>query len=253
MDLLDVLGDLLGFFFVLLFLALMLIVGVSGRSQPQREIRDIQAFKRLRRAVGLSVEEGSRLHISIGRGSLLGLPGASALIGLTTLERGAHAASMGDRPPVVTSGDGVLSILSQDTLRGSYRDLGVEHEYDPHNGRLSGLTPFSYAAGALTTIHDEHVTVNVFAGHFGSEVALLTEAAERSGSLTVSGSDSISTQAVLYAAAQEPLIGEDLFAAGAYLGASPLHAASLRVQDILRWVLIAAIILGGIAKLGGWL
>jgi hypothetical protein len=252
-DQLDVLGDLLGIFFVLLFFALMIGFALAARRRPQRELREIPAFQRLRRAVGLSVEEGTRLHISIGRGSLLGLPGASALIGLTTLERGAHAASMGDRPPVATSGDGVLNILSQDTLRGAYRDLGVEHGSVSHNGRLSGLTPFGYAAGALSTIHDEHVTVNVLAGHFGAEVALLTEAAERTDSLIVGGSDNIAAQAILYAAAQGPLLGEELFAAGAYLGAGPMHAASLRVQDILRWGVIAAIILGGIAKLGGWL
>jgi hypothetical protein len=253
MDLLDDLGNLLGFLFVLLFFALMLIVAFGEPRRSRRELREIPAYQRLRRSIGLSVEEGTRLHISIGRGSLLGLPSSSAFIGLTALERGAHATSMGDRPPIATSGDGLLNILSQDTLRGTSRDLGVEHEFDPKNGRLSGLTPFGYAAGALSIIHDENVTVNLLAGHFGAEVALLTEAAERTASLTVGGSDSISAQAVLYAAAQEPLMGEELFAAGAYLGAGPMHVASLRVQDILRWGLIAVIILGGIAKLGGWL
>lgn len=253
MILLEVIGDLLGFFFVILFFGLMIVFAVAGRGRIRQEMREIQAYKRLRRAVGLSVEKGTRLHISIGRGGLLGLPGASALIGLTTLERGAQVASMSDRPPIATTGDGLLTILSQDTLRGTYRDLGIEHEFDPTNGRLSGLSPFGYAAGALSTIHDEHVTASILAGHFGAEVALLTEAGERNDSLTVGGSDSIPAQAVLYAAAQEPLIGEELFAAGAYLGAGRMHTASLRVQDIMRWVLIVVIILGGLAKLGGLL
>lgn len=254
MNLLDVIGDWLGFLFVLLVIVLMLVfLFARHRHTTRRGLRDIQAYQQLRRAVGLSVEEGTRLHISLGRGGILGLPFASALAGLTALERSAHAASMGDRPPVATSGDGVLTILSQDTLRGAYKDLGVEHEFDLTNGRLSGLTPFGYAAGVLSTIHDEHVTANVLAGHFGAEVALITEAGERSASLTVGGSDSIPAQAVLYVAAQEPLIGEELFAAGAYLGAGSMHIASLLVQDILRWLLIAVIILGGLAKLGGWL
>lgn len=253
MNLLEVLGDLLGFFFIVLFFGLMIVFVAAGGARTRQELREIQAFKRLRRAVGLSVEQGTRLHISIGRGGLLGLPAASALIGLTALERSAHAASMSDRPPVATSGDGLLTILSQDTLRGTYRDLGVEHEFDPTNARLSGLTPFGYAAGALSTIHDEHVSANILAGNFGAEVALLTEAGERNDSLTIGGSDNIAAQAVLYAAAQEPLIGEELFAAGAYLGAGPMHTASLRVQDIMRWVLIAVIILGALAKLGGLL
>jgi hypothetical protein len=82
-------------------------------------------------------------------------------------------------------------------------------------------------------------------------VALLTEAAERSGSLTIGGSDQLQAQAVLYAAAQEPLIGEEVFASGAYLGVEPAHVASLRVQDIFRWALIIIILLGAAARLVG--
>jgi hypothetical protein len=55
----------------------------------------------------------------------------------------------------------------------------------------------------------------------------------------------------LYAAAQEPLIGEELYAGGAYLGSGLMHLASLRTQDIFRWVIVAIILLGAIAKLVG--
>src|SRR4030042_2645514 len=94
-------------------------------------------------------------------------------------------------------------------------------------------------------------SANFFAGHLGTEIALLTEAGERNRSLTVAGTDSIHAQAVLYATSDEPLLGEELYAAGAYLGAGPANLASLRMQDILRWVLVVAIILGAIIKLSG--
>jgi hypothetical protein len=47
------------------------------------------------------------------------------------------------------------------------------------------------------------------------------------------------------------LIGEELFAAGAYVGAGVAHDASLNVQDILRWLIIAAILAGSLLKLAG--
>ena len=65
------------------------------------------------------------------------------------------------------------------------------------------------------------------------------------------GTDDVSGQAVLYATAQEALIGEETFAGGAYLGAGPMHIASLRVQDIFRWVLILAMLVGALLKLVG--
>jgi hypothetical protein len=47
------------------------------------------------------------------------------------------------------------------------------------------------------------------------------------------------------------LIGEELFAAGAYVGAGAAHEASLIVQDILRWLVIVAILIGSLLKLVG--
>jgi hypothetical protein len=145
----------------------------------------------------------------------------------------------------------VVTVLSQDTLQSTYRSLAAEQRYDPTNARLTGLTPMAYAAGAMPTIHDEHITANILAGHYGTEIALLTEAGERSQSLTIAGTDNISAQAVLYATADEPLLGEELYAAGAYLGADTAHSASLYTQDILRWLLIVAIMVGAILKLLG--
>jgi hypothetical protein len=79
----------------------------------------------------------------------------------------------------------------------------------------------------------------------------LADAAERVGSLTIGGSDNLPAQAVLFASTQEPLVGEELFAGGAYLQVNPIHTSSLIAQDILRWALIGFIIIGAALKLVG--
>jgi len=243
--------DYLSFVFVLLCLGLILFFIYFGRKLPKFGLRDIPAFRHFRREIDLAVEAGRRLHISLGRGSVNDLPGGAAFIGLTILDRCAREASNSDRPPMATTGDGVLTVLSQDTLQSTYRSLATEQRYDPTNVRLTGLTPMSYAAGVMPTIREEQVTANILAGHFGTEVALLTEAGERSQSMTVAGTDNIPAQAVLFATADEPLLGEELYAAGAYLGAGQVHTASLSMQDIVRWVLVVVIVVGAILKLLG--
>jgi hypothetical protein len=250
-QLLSFVNNFLGILFILLCLGLILFYLLTDHTRAKLSLRGIQAFSHFRREVDLAVEAGKRLHISLGRGNINDLQGGSAFIGLTILDRCARAASNSDRPPVTTSGDGVITILSQDTLRSTYRSLAAEQRYDPTNARLTGLTPMAYAVGAMPAIHDEQVSANILAGHFGAEIALLTEAGERSRSLTAAGSDSIPAQAVLYATSDEPLLGEELYAAGAYLGAGAAHSASLRMQDILRWVLVVAIVIGAILKLLG--
>ena len=240
---------LLGLIFVGVFLGLMISSAVLLRQREGLTLREISAFTRLQRAIGLAVEAGSRLHISLGRGNLISSQSAIGYVGLSILDRIARSTSISDRPPVATSGEGTLGILSQDTQRGAAKYLGVE--FDPDRGRITGLSPYSYAAGTLSLIEEQEVGANMLIGSYGSEVGLITEAAERSESMTLGGTDNLSGQAVLFASAQEPLIGEETYAGGAYLGVGPMHIASLYAQDILRWVLIGLIIIGAIIKLIG--
>ena len=233
------------------FAAVLLLALTLWRRRSPAVLRPIDAYERLNRAVGLAVENGTRLHISLGRGNLFTARGGSALAGLAMLRRLAERTSASDRPPIVTSGDASLAILSQDTLHSGYRAAGAEEQYRFSTGRLAGLTPFSYAAGAMSVEHDENVSANVVIGDLGAESALIAEASDRENSSLIAASDDLSAQAIFYASAQEPLIGEELFAGGAYIGAGAAHEASLQVQDILRWLIILAILAGSLLKFMG--
>lgn len=237
---------------VIVVLAAGLILGLTFiRHKSPPTFRNIPAFDRLKRSIGVSVEDGTRLHISLGRGALQTPQSAPGLAGLAMLRHLTEQTSVSDKPPIVTSGDGALSILSRDTLQAAYRAAGAEDIYRDSTGRLTGLTPFSFAAGAIPTMRDEDVSANLLIGHFGSEVALLTDTAERTNTIAVAATDGPSAQAVLYATTDEPLIGEELFAAGAYTGADIPHQASLQTQDILRWLIIVALLGGSLFKLAG--
>ena len=243
----DVLLGLVGFSIIFLSAALMVILAALRRKSAPA-FREIPAFSHLRQAIGRVVEDGTRLHVSLGRGALVTPQSASAMAGLTLLRRLAELTSAGDQPPIATSGDAALAILSQDTLQTASQ-ASAQGIYDPTAGRLTGLTPFSYAAGAIPAIRDENISANVLMGNFGVEAALLAEAAERANNFTLAASDNLAAQAVLFASAQEPLIGEELYAAGAYMDAGPVHSASLTVQDILRWLIILVILAGALIQL----
>lgn len=233
------------------FAGLLLVALTLWRRRSSARLRPIDAYTRLNRAVGLAVEQGTRLHISLGHGSLSTTRGGSALAGLAMLRRLAERTSASDRPPIVTSGDASLAILSGDTLQSGYRAAGAEEQYRFSTGRLAGLTPFSYAAGTVPMEHDENVTANVVLGNLGTESALIAEASSRENADLIAASDDLSAQTIFYISAQEPLIGEELFAAGAYIGAGASHEASLHVQDILRWLVILAILAGSFLRFLG--
>jgi len=236
---------------VVLLTMVLLITLALWKRKSSALLRDIPALTGLQRVLGLSVEDGSRLHISLGFGSLLTPRGSSALAALAMLRHLAERTSASDRPPVTSTGDPVLSLLAQDTLQAGYTAAGAGELFVPTTGRLTGLSPFGYAAGAIPIIRDENVSANVLVGHFGPEAALLADAAEQENVMTIGASDDIAAQSILFAGSQEPLIGEELYASGAYLGAGAWHSASLTIQDILRWLIMVALLFGAFAKFAG--
>lgn len=236
---------------ILAFAAILLILLTLWRRRSPATLRPIDAFDRLNREVGLAVENGTRLHISLGRGNLFTSRGGSALAGLAMLRRITERTSVSDRPPIVTSGDAALTILAQDTSQSGYRAAGAEEQFRVTAERMTGLSPFSYAAGTIPIARDENVSANVLIGDLGAEAAIVAEASDRHDSSLIAASDNLSAQSIFYASAQDPLIGEELFASGAYVGAGASHEASLQVQDVLRWLLILAMLGGAALKLLG--
>jgi hypothetical protein len=85
-------------------------------------------------------------------------------------------------------------------------------------------------------------------GSFGSEVALAADFGERQRAFVLAGTDDIQSQALLYVTAEHPLIGEEVFAGGAYLNVGPLHRASLRAEDLLRTLIVALILIGTVLR-----
>lgn len=229
---------------------LLLVLSLWKRKNPV-QFREIPAFTRLIRTLGSSIEDGKRLHISLGRGSLLDARSGSAFAGLAMLRIIAERTSVSDMPSVASAGDPTLGLLTQDTVQAGYQAAGVEELYVPTTGRITGLTPFSYAAGAMHIAPNENVSTNILVGHFGPEAGLITDVSDKEHITLIGASDNLSGQAVLYASSPDALIGEELFAAGAYLGAGRSHAAGLTVQDILRWIVILVILAGAAMKFLG--
>lgn len=244
--------SLLALLLILLAALLLAALTLAGRSRRARPtFRAIPAFQQLRRALDLSIEEGKQVHLSLGRGNFLTLQSAPGLATLGMLRRLAEQTAIADHPPLITSGEGTLLMLSQQTLQSAYRAARAEELYHPLTARLSGLSPFAYAAGTLPLVHDAPISAHLFLGNFGSEALLLTEAAERRNAFFIAATDDLTTQAGLFAATPYPLLGEELFSAGGYLGVSTSHQASLQTQDILRWLLIFALIALALLKFLG--
>jgi hypothetical protein len=82
-------------------------------------------------------------------------------------------------------------------------------------------------------------------GKFGDEYLLMGDSTARRGIAHIGGASDPNTLPFVYATADEILLGEEIYAAGAYLQKRPALLASLAAQDTMRW-LVALVILGSI-------
>jgi hypothetical protein len=243
--------SLLGLIFIGLAAGLYLF-GILPRKSAPTVLRTIPAMAKIRRALGLAVEEGTRMHVSLGRAGFLTSANASGFTALAALGQVARLSSISDRPPIATSGDPVFTLLGQDVLENATQQQGKPEAAGAANAQMAGATPMAYTVGVLSVIESELVSSNLLLGNFGPEVVLMLDAAERSSSFVLGASDSLPAQAVFTAAADEVLFGEEVFAVPAYLRGGDAYIASLRAEDVLRWVLIGALVIGSVLQFLGF-
>jgi hypothetical protein len=84
-------------------------------------------------------------------------------------------------------------------------------------------------------------------GTFEGEALILAEAAHQSGAVTISGTDSTIQLSFFLVACDYTLIGEELFAASSMVSRDPRATASIWAQDWLKYVTIAALIVGAVS------
>ena len=245
---------LIGLLVVLFAIAATLLYS-RKRIQSRRGYvpRQLAEITRLKRALGMAVEDGSRIHIALGNGGLTTPTGAATLSALDSLEALGMVNATSDHPPLSTSGDGAAALLSKDVLHHVSYETNTRDLYDPDDGTLTGISPFSYAVGNLDMMRDAEMQTHLFIGNFGMEAGLLADRAEETGNYSLAASDSLTAQSVFYASSRDVLIGEELFALPAYLANRPAYLVSLQVQDLLRVMICLTLLTGAVLKLLGLL
>lgn len=221
------------------------------RAGSQVAFRPISTFKTMTGQVGLAVESGRHIHFALGRGSLVGSASPTSIAALAALDYLAADGASKESPPLVTAGDGTLLPAGQDSLRQAFAAADRPRAFSTPMVQYvaSDTQPMVYAAGVSDIINNSAISSNIMIGRFGPEIAIIAESAERQQMVQIIGSDEPVTLAVAATITEQLLIGEEIFATGAYLTQTPRLLASLQLQDILRMIAAVGILLAAILGL----
>jgi hypothetical protein len=241
---------------VLILLAAMVVIVVVAQFIRRRRdivtLRTIPAYHTLPTMVGEAVEANRPMHVSLGN---VGLGGSSTVLALASAElfyQVAERAAIGGIAPILTVSDTSAIPLGQDMLRRAYASRGLIKRYQSDSVRWypGGGHSLAFASALTATLGDDRVSSSVLAGSFGIELALVADAAARRNQGVIATSGQLEGQAVAYVMSDQPLVGEEVFVAGGYLGGTTTQVASVVALDVMRWLLIFLITVPVVITIG---
>jgi hypothetical protein len=231
---------------LLLFLVVFLpVLYLSGRRVQEGnfpDLRPILAFNALQGVTARAIETGRAVHISLGLGGITGDATADSLAGLSAMEYLADQSAAAGVPPIVTLANPTLLPLAQDVIRRPYGTDQEEAAEAARHVRWIAPGPAAYSAGVMGVLGIEDADANVMIGEFGDEYLLMGEAAQRKKIAHIGGASDPNVIPYVYVSADQTLMGEEMYAAGAYLKRKPWHIGSLLAQDFMRWVIALVIV-----------
>lgn len=237
---------------LLLILLLLIVYALRARAGQPIPLRPLGAYEALKEVMGQAVEMGRSVHVSAGLAGLGQATTAETLAGLAVLEYLADQPTVGYVSPVATTADATLLPAAQDALRRGHWLRGYQEKYQAGRGRFVAPGPAPYAAGVAGLLERENLAANVMVGAFGDEFLLMSEPANRKGLLQIGGAANPQALPFVWVSVDHPLIGEEIFAAGAYLSGRPAHLGSPKAHDWVRLLIIAVILVTVFLKTMGF-
>jgi hypothetical protein len=223
---------------------------VSSRRGRDLFIRPIPGLGAVDEAIGRATEMGRPILYVLGTGTASDI---ATIAGYTILSRVAKRTAEYQTPILVPVNDPVMLAMGQEVVKEAYLQAGRPDVYNPDNVFYISAMQFPYVAAVNGVMTREKTATNFYMGVFHAESLLLAETGSMTGSIQISGTDQLSQIPFFVAATDYTLIGEELYAASAYLSQEPNQIGPLKAQDYTKIVIVLIIVLGVLAmSLFGW-
>ncbi len=235
---------------LLLFFLFGYFMTIAKRGKiPQ--IRRLPALDAIEEAVGRATEMGRPVHFSPGIVDLTHERSPQTLAGLSVLSYVAKLCAEYDTGLVTTITKPDVYVVAEEVVRQSFIAEGKAERFKADMVRFIGAEQFAYAAAAVGIMYREQVAANIMIGSWLAEALLLTEAGAQTGGIQVTGSATVAQLPFLVVASDYCLIGEEIYAASAYLSKDQVQLAVVMGQDIAKVLTIGIIGLGAVFLIFG--
>jgi hypothetical protein len=239
------LNILIGF---IIYAIILLYFIYQTRMGKQMYIRPIAGLEALDEAVGRATEMGKPILYVPGLSTIADI---ATIASLNILSRVAKKTAEYNTTLLVPNRDPVVFTVAQEIVKQAYTDAGRPDAYKPDNVYFITGNQFAYVGAVCGTMVREKPATNLFLGYFWAESLLLAETGSSTGAIQIAGTDSVFQLPFFITACDYTLIGEELYAASAYLSRDPLLLSTLKGQDWGKMLILAILIIASVLILIG--
>jgi hypothetical protein len=229
---------LVGLITFILFLAINL--RRAHASQGGLFIRPIAGLKALDEAIGRATEMGRPVLYLPGSGDMSEVGTLAAITISSRVARRVADLGCDLRVPCY---DPVVAALIDGTTREAYREANRADAFRPGSVYYVSATQFAYVASVTGTMMRERPAANIYMGSFYAESLFLAETGNLTGAIQIAGCDQVTQLPFFVCSCDYTLLGEELYAASAYLGREPNQLATIAAQDWAKALAAAAVVL----------
>ena len=240
------------FLAVILYSATVVYCIYHARSGKELFIRRIPGLEAVDEAIGRATEMGRSILYVLGLG---GVSNVATIASMNILSQVAQKTADYETPLRVPCNDPIVMNVVREMVRTAYLNEGRPDAYNEENIFFLTESQFAYAAGVDGMMVREKPAAVFLQGSFFAESLILAETGNSVGAIQIAGTDKEHQLPFFIAACDYTLIGEELYAASAYLSREPMLLGSLKGQDYGKVMIFGAIVIGVILELFGitWL
>ncbi|MBS4015458.1 MAG: fibronectin type III domain-containing protein [Candidatus Latescibacteria bacterium] len=231
---------------IVIFFTLILYYISHAKRGKKLFIRRIAGLDAVEEAVGRATEMGKPILYVPGLSSVSDI---ATIAALNILGEVAKKTAQYETTLLVPNRDPIVYTVAREIVKEAYTSVGRPDVYKADNIFFITDSQFAYAAAVDGIMVREKPATNFFLGMFWAESLILAETGATTGAIQIAGTDSIYQLPFFITACDYTLIGEELYAASAYLSREPLLLGSLVGQDYGKLVIVVTVIIASILLL----
>lgn len=231
-------------FIVVLILSLGIIYFIYRAGQGKEMfVRKIAGLEAVDEAIGRATEMGKKIFYIPG---IYDMDSMQTVASVTILGHVAKRVAEYEAKLEVPNCYSLVMVACRETVKQAYLNAGKPDNYSDDMIYYLTQDQFGYTAAVSGLFVREKPAAIFLMGHFFAESLVLAETGNSVGAIQIAGTAQPTQLPFFVAACDYTLIGEELFAASAYLSKNPKLLGSLKGQDLGKFLMMVAIAVGSI-------